>query len=41
MDKLPTSFRSKPEEVDKLRDAARRLLRKSEDFQRLLRDLER
>jgi NTE family protein len=41
MDKLPTSFRLKPEEVDKLRDAARRLLRESEDFQRLLRDLEK
>ncbi len=39
MDQLPTSFRLKPEQVDKLRDAARRLLRKSEDFQRLLRDL--
>ena len=41
MDKLPTSFRLKPEEVDKLRDAARRLLRKSEGFQKLLRDLEK
>jgi NTE family protein len=39
MDKLPTSFRLKPEEVDKLRDAARRLLRKSEGFQKLLHDL--
>jgi len=39
MDQLPTSFRLKPEQVDKLRDAARRLLRKAEDFQRLLRDL--
>jgi NTE family protein len=41
LNKLPTSFRLKPEEVDKLRDAAHRLLRKSEDFQRLLRDLEK
>ena len=41
LNKLPTSFRLKPKEVDKLRDAARRLLRKSEDFQRLLRDLEK
>ena len=39
LNNLPTSFRLKPEEVDKLRDAARRLLTKSEDFQRLLRDL--
>ncbi len=39
MDQLPTSFRLKPEQVDKLRDAARRLLRKSDSFQRLLRDL--
>ncbi len=38
---LPTSFRLKPGEVDRLRDAARRLLRKSKDFQRLLRDLEK
>jgi hypothetical protein len=41
MAKLPTSFRLKPEEVDKLRDAACRLLRKSEGFQKLLRDLEK
>jgi NTE family protein len=39
--RLPTAFKLKPEEVDKLRDAARRLLRKSEDFQKLLRDLEK
>ncbi len=39
MDQLPTSFRLKPEQVDKLRDAARRLLRNSEGFQRLLQDL--
>jgi len=38
---LPTSFQLDREEVDKLRDAARRLLRKSEEFQRLLRDLEK
>ena len=41
MDHLPTSFRLKAEEVDKLRDAARRLLRKSEGFQKLLHDLEK
>ena len=41
MDKLPTSFRLKDEQVDKLREAARTLLKKSEHFQRLLRDLER
>jgi NTE family protein len=41
LNKLPTSFHLKPEAVNKLRDEARRLLRKSEDFQRLLRDLEK
>jgi NTE family protein len=38
--RLPTSFVLKPEEVDKLRDAARRILAESRDFQRLLRDLQ-
>ncbi len=37
--RLPTSFTLKPEEVDKLRDAARRILAKSHDFQRLIRDI--
>jgi hypothetical protein len=37
---LPTSFRLKPEEVDKLREVGRRLLTRSEEFQRLIRDLE-
>jgi NTE family protein len=37
---LPTSFSLKPEDVDKLRDAARRILTKSKEFQRLLRDLQ-
>jgi NTE family protein len=37
---LPTSFVLKPEEVDKLRDAARRILTTSKDFQRLVRDLQ-
>jgi NTE family protein len=37
--RLPTSFVLKPDEVDKLRDAARRILRDSREFQRLLRDL--
>ena len=39
--RLPTSFRLQPEEVDKLRAVSRRLLSQSEDFQRLLRDLEK
>ena len=37
---LPTSFVLKPEEVDKLRDAARRILAKSKEFQRLVNDLQ-
>lgn len=37
--RLPTSFVLKPEEVDKLRDAAGRILANSRDFQRLRRDL--
>jgi NTE family protein len=37
---LPTSFVLKPEEVDKLRDAARRILTKSREFQRLVHDLQ-
>ena len=36
---LPTSFRLKEAEVDSLRDAARRIVRASPEFQRLLRDL--
>ena len=36
---LPTSFVLKPEEVDKLRAAARLILTESKEFQRLLRDL--
>ena len=39
LNNLPTSFRLQPEAVDRLRDAARRLLQKSSDFQRLLQDL--
>lgn len=38
--RLPTSFVLKPEEVDKLRDAARRILTNSKEFQRMIRDLE-
>jgi NTE family protein len=38
--KLPTSFKLKPEQVDKLRAVARSLLSQSEEFQKLLRDLE-
>jgi NTE family protein len=37
---LPTSFVLKPDEVDKLRDAARRILGKSKEFQRLIKDLQ-
>ena len=37
--RLPTSFVLKPDEVDKLRDAARRILTKSIEFQRFLGDL--
>ena len=37
--KLPTSFVLKPEQVDHLRDAARRILTESKDFQRLIEDL--
>ena len=36
---LPTSFDLSDEAVDKLRDAARRILVQSDEFQRLLRDL--
>jgi len=36
---LPTSLALKPEEVDKLRDAARRILAKSNEFQQLIRDI--
>ncbi len=38
--RLPTSFVLKPEEVDKLRDAARRILAESREFQRLVRALQ-
>ena len=41
LNNLPTSFWLQSEEVDKVRDAARRLLRGSADFQRLLRDLKK
>ncbi len=37
--RLPTSFKLDPEEVDKLRDVAKRLLNQSEAFQQLLGDL--
>ena len=38
--RLPTSFTLPPEEVDKLRQAARRILSNSRDFKRLLLDLQ-
>jgi len=37
--KLPTALKLSPEEVDRSRDAARRLLAESREFQRLLADL--
>jgi hypothetical protein len=37
--RLPTAFMLPPEEVDKSRDAARRILAESKEFQRLLLDL--
>jgi len=37
--RLPTSFVLEPEQVDKLRDAARRILTQSKEFQRLIKDL--
>ena len=37
--RLPTSFVLKPEEVDQLRDAARRILTQSREFKRLIHDL--
>jgi len=37
--RLPTSFVLQPEEVDRLREAARRILAESLEFQRLLQDL--
>ena len=37
--RLPTSFALQPDEVDKLRDAARRIMTESAEFQRLVRDL--
>jgi len=38
--RMPTSFTLKPEQVDMLRHAARRILDKSEEFQRLVQDLQ-
>jgi NTE family protein len=37
--RLPTSFKLKSEQVDKLRDVAHRILDESEEFQRFLRDV--
>lgn len=39
--RLPTSFTLPPEDVDKLRQAARRILTNARDFQRLEKDLEK
>jgi hypothetical protein len=38
--RMPTSFVLKPEQVDTLRDAARRILSKSKEFRRLIKDLQ-
>jgi NTE family protein len=38
--RLPTAFVLEPEQVDQLRDAARRILTKDKEFQRLVRDLQ-
>jgi NTE family protein len=37
---LPTTFKLPPEEVDKLKDAAHRILSQSEDFQKLVHELQ-
>jgi NTE family protein len=37
--RLPTSFKLHPDQVDKLRDVARRILGESDEFRRLLNDL--
>lgn len=39
LNKVPTSFSLTDEQVDKLTDSARNLLRKEETFQKLLNDL--
>ena len=39
LSKLPTSFRLPSEDVDRLKAAARRLLKESNDFQKLIKDL--
>jgi len=38
--RLPTAFALEPEQVDQLRDAARRILTKNKEFQRLVRELQ-
>jgi NTE family protein len=35
---IPTSFHLEPEQVDKLRDAARKILQQSKEFERFLND---
>ena len=37
---LPTSFYLKPEDVDRLKDAAKKILTQSKEFQNLIKDLE-
>ncbi|MBP1749175.1 MAG: Patatin [Deltaproteobacteria bacterium] len=39
--RLPTSFRLESDEVDKLREAAQKILTESKDFQRFLKDMEK
>jgi NTE family protein len=37
---LPTSFHLEPKDVDRLREAAKKILTQSEEFQSLVEDLE-
>ena len=37
---LPTSFYLEPEDVDRLKDAAKKILTQSKEFQNLIKDLE-
>ena len=39
LESLPTSFHLKPEDVDRLREAAKKILTQSEEFQSLVEDL--
>ena len=39
LENLPTSFHLEPEDVDRLREAAKKILTQSEEFQSLVEDL--